>query len=227
MWEYFTSASAEARKILADASREKQEGIQGQWQQESPCREVLEQFKKKCGCRLWSQMLRRVYFAMKTGSLVSGPSKEVVEPSRKRKSTDFLRRIIDGMGGSLCRYNSFPSEDYFWWVSTGHGDCNNRKKRHCSWWCAAGGGHYEWRAPNRILVVQIGTNANEAKVFKAHAAPYNLINALKRLANQQKDGDSPIQSIVTGPHERCKKRTMDGLRNLHHRSRQSQCCGCG
>ena len=24
---------------------------------------------------------------------------------------------------------------------------------------------------NRILVVQLGTNANEAKVFKAHAAP--------------------------------------------------------
>ena len=43
------------------------------------------------------------------------------------------------------------------------------------------------------------------KVFKAHAAPSelcdNLINALKLLANQQKDGDSPIQSVVTGQHE--------------------------
>ena len=29
--------------IQEDASREKQEGIQGQWQQESPFREVLEQ----------------------------------------------------------------------------------------------------------------------------------------------------------------------------------------
>ena len=26
-------------------------------------------------------------------------------------------------------------------------------------------------APNRILVVQLGVNANEAKVFKPHAAP--------------------------------------------------------
>ena len=75
-----------------------------------------------------------------------------------------------------------------WWVSTGHAD--NRKKKHCSWWCAAQGGKYELRAPNRILVVQLGTDASEGKVFRAHAAPQglceNLINALKLLANQQR-----------------------------------------
>ena len=65
-------------------------------------------------------------------------------------------------------------------------------------------------------MVQIGVNANEAKVFKAHATPLvlcdNLINALKLLANHQKDGDSPIQSIVTYPHERSRRGIMDGLR---------------
>ena len=69
--------------------------------------------------------------------------------------------------------------------------------------------------PNRILVVQLGVNVNEAKVFKAHAAPLglcdNLINAVKLLANQQKDGDSTIQSIVTGLHERSRRGIMDGL----------------
>ena len=64
------------------------------------------------------------------------------------------------------------------------------------------GGQYEWRALNRILVVQLGVNANEAKVFKAHAALLglcdNLINALKLLANQQKNGDSPNHSTATG-----------------------------
>ena len=59
---------------------------------------------------------------------------------------------------------------------------------------------YEWRAPNRILVVQLGTNEDEATVFRAHAVPQglcgNLMNALTFLANQQKDGDSPIQNIV-------------------------------
>ena len=60
-----------------------------------------------------------------------------------RKSTDFSRRIsapVDGMGGVTSSYvcphcNGFPLDDYIWWVSTGHGDSNNRKK-HCNWWCA-------------------------------------------------------------------------------------------
>ena len=55
-------------------------------------------------------------------------------------------------------------------------------------------------------------------MFKSHAAPLglcdNLINALKLQANQQEDGDSPIQSIVTGPHERSRRGTMDGLRRF-------------
>ena len=67
-------------------------------------------------------------------------------------------------------------------------------------------------------MVQLGTNANEAKVFKAYAAPQglcdNLNNALSLLANQQKDGDSPIQSIVTGFHERSKKGIMDGVSSI-------------
>ena len=130
---------------------------------------------------------------------------------------DFLRRVIalvGGMGGVTLSFvcphrNNFPSEDSIWWVSTGHGDGNNRKKKHCNWWCAACGGQYEWRASNRILVVQLGANTNEAKVFKAHAAPLglcdNLINALKLLANQQKDGDRLTRIIVTGLHERSRR----------------------
>ena len=104
------------------------------------------------------------------------------------------------------------------------------KKRHCSWWCAAGGGQYEWRAPSRILVVQLGTNASGAKVFKAHAAPHglcdNLINALKLLADQQKAGGSPVQSIVTGLREREQKGNHGWATKLH-RSRQPQCGGRG
>ena len=67
-------------------------------------------------------------------------------------------------------------------------------------------------------MVQLGTNASEAKLFKAHAAPQgpcdNLVNALKLLANQQKEGDSPIQTIVTGLHERSRKGIMEGLRSF-------------
>ena len=67
-------------------------------------------------------------------------------------------------------------------------------------------------------MVQTGDSASQAKVFKAHAVPQrvceNLINALKLLANQQEDGDSPIQSIVTGLCERSRKGIMEGLRNF-------------
>ena len=59
-----------------------------------------------------------------------------------------------------------------------------------------------WRAPNRVLVIQDHKNRRNAKVFRAHAAPQgmcdNLSNALKLLANQQKDGDSPVKMVVQG-----------------------------
>ena len=48
MWEYFTPKRAEAKRIRDDAAREKQEGIQGQWQQGSPFREIVEHAQKKC-----------------------------------------------------------------------------------------------------------------------------------------------------------------------------------
>ena len=74
------------------------------------------------------------------------------------------------------------------------------------------------RAPSRLLVVPTGDSASQADVFKAHAVPQgvceNLINALKLLANQQNDGDSPIQSIVTGLCERSRNGIKEGLRNF-------------
>ena len=86
------------------------------------------------------------------------------------------------------------------------------------------------RAPNRLLVVQTGESAGQAKVFKAHAVPQglceHLINALKLLANQQKDGDNPMQNIVTGLCVRSRKGIMEGQRNLKKR-RQSLCSGSG
>ena len=67
-------------------------------------------------------------------------------------------------------------------------------------------------------MVQTGVSASQAKVFKAHAVPQgvceHLVNALKLSANQQKDGDSPVQSSVTGLCERNRKGVMEGLRNF-------------
>ena len=65
-----------------------------------------------------------------------------------------------------------------------------------------------WNKSKEVRI-QVAVNANEAKVFRAHAPPSglcgNLINALKLLAHQQKDGCSPRQSIVTGLHERSRR----------------------
>ena len=68
MWEYFTLKRAQAKKILEDAARERQEGIQGQWQQESPFREILEQVRGKVGMGCCPQMLRKGYIAMRDDS---------------------------------------------------------------------------------------------------------------------------------------------------------------
>ena len=69
-------------------------------------------------------------------------------------------------------------------------------------------------APDGFLVVQLRVNANEVEVYKAHASLLefcdNLINAFKLLANQQKDGDSRIQSFVAGLHERSRSRSFTG-----------------
>ena len=54
-----------------------------------------------------------------------------------RKSKDFLRRIIapvGGLGGVALSYicpqcNSFPLEDFFWWVSTGKKQCSCNLER--------------------------------------------------------------------------------------------------
>ena len=54
--------------------------------------------------------------------------------------------------------------------------------------------------------------------FGAHAVPSrlceNLINALKLLANQPKDGDSPIQHIIVGLKEKCRERIANGVRSI-------------
>ena len=68
MWEYFTLKRAWEKKILADAAQEKQEGIQGQWQQESPFKEVLEQAKRNADTDCNAQIMCRAYNAKKSGN---------------------------------------------------------------------------------------------------------------------------------------------------------------
>ena len=86
-----------------------------------------------------------------------------------------------------------------------------------------------WKVPHRILVKkQDSTDRREAKVFRAHAARQgvcdNLINALRLLANQQKDGDSPVEMVVLDFQEKSrltkvgkKSAQYNGrAQNVHH-----------
>ena len=90
--------------------------------------------------------------------------------------------------------------------------------KNTNWWCAICGEKYDWKQPNRLLVVQTGDSIDQAKVFKAHAVPQglcgNLVNALKLVANQQEDGDGLIQNIVTNLCEVSRKGLAEGLRNF-------------
>ena len=121
-----------------------------------------------------------------------------------RKSTDLLRRIIapvDAMGGVVVRLPALHMVGI-----DGKLRRQQQKEEALQLVVCSMLRPIRMDSTIRILVVQIGANADTAKVFKAHAALLglcdNLINEPKLLANHQKDGDSPIQSIITGLRER-------------------------
>ena len=67
MWEYFSLERLRAKKLMKDAEKEKQEGIQGQWQQESPAKEFLDRVKSSVDTDCTPRMMRFGYYALKDG----------------------------------------------------------------------------------------------------------------------------------------------------------------
>ena len=61
MWEYFSCERFKAKKFREEAEKEKQEGIQNQWQHESRAKEYLEQVKccKDTDCT--PRMMKQAY----------------------------------------------------------------------------------------------------------------------------------------------------------------------
>ena len=157
IWEYHSCVRSKAKKFREDAEKEKLEGIQGQWQRESPAMAYLEQVKccKDIDCT--PRMMKQAFLALKgegTGEYtkISSESKrkprnglltEQRKSSRRRKkdearklstvqeimlrSTDYLRRIIAPAGGQGGVTMSYLCP-HCWWVSP--------VKKHESWWCA-------------------------------------------------------------------------------------------
>ena len=161
MWEHFSCERSKVKKFRRLADEEKQAGIQGQWQQESPAREYLEEVKC-CHDTDWNESsVKKGFTACKNGTwekmkssdrafdrikeafelvALDETEKMSIAPKNMLRSTDYLRRIIAPVGGQggvtmsyLCpKCNSFPLEDYV---------CGEK---------------YDWKQPNRLLVVQTG-----------------------------------------------------------------------
>ena len=58
---YFSLERATAKQFLKDAEKEKWEGIQGEWQQESPAKEYLDQVKSSADTDHTPKMMRFGY----------------------------------------------------------------------------------------------------------------------------------------------------------------------
>ena len=67
MWEHFTVDRAWAKALLADAEKEKLGGMQGLWQLEPSFKEVPEQIKKSSDRNCNAYLMRRAYYAGKSG----------------------------------------------------------------------------------------------------------------------------------------------------------------
>ena len=68
MWEHFLQERSRAKSFRELAEEEKQAGIQGQWQQESPAREYLEQVKFSHDTDCNEPMMKKGFTALKNGT---------------------------------------------------------------------------------------------------------------------------------------------------------------
>ena len=67
MWEYFCQERSRVKKCREEAEKERQAGVQGQWQQESPAGEYLEQVKCCNDSDCTHRMMKHGFSALKSG----------------------------------------------------------------------------------------------------------------------------------------------------------------
>ena len=67
MWEYFCRERERVKKFREQAEGEKQAGIQGQWQLESPAKEYLEQVKRRDDTFCTENDEEELFTALKSG----------------------------------------------------------------------------------------------------------------------------------------------------------------
>ena len=66
-WEYYCRERSGVKKLREDAEKERQAGIQGQWQHGSPARKSLEQVKCCSDTDCTPRMMKQAFLALKGG----------------------------------------------------------------------------------------------------------------------------------------------------------------
>ena len=66
MWEYFCRERARVKRFREQAEEEKQAGMEGQWQLESPAREYLEQAQCCNDTDCTQRMIKQGFVALKS-----------------------------------------------------------------------------------------------------------------------------------------------------------------
>ena len=74
MWEYFCRERDRVKRFREQAEEERQAGIQGQWQLESPAKECLEQVKSRDDTCCTERMMKQGFVVLKSGDWAENKS---------------------------------------------------------------------------------------------------------------------------------------------------------
>ena len=246
MWEYFCRARARVKRFREEAGEEGQAGIQGQWQMETSAREYLEQDECCNDTDCTHRMMKQGFLAMKSGEWEEFQNTFRKEVKVSEWAFDRIKEAFEKVAKDEAKKLSTIQETCQKAQITCDASSRQRGSKEAlrcpicdriatlRWKTASCGSlretgalfggarffeeKYDWKQPNRLLMVQTGESVNQAKAFGAHAVPQGLygnrINALKLLANQQEDGDGLIQNIVTNIREGSREGLTNGLRDF-------------
>ena len=217
--------------------------MQGQWKQESPAREYLEQLKCCHGTDCNEPMMKKGFTALKEWNMgrIKKPSGkkmkasgwafdkikeafELVAQDETEKmsivqeimlrSTDFRRRQSEVREESQC-LTCAQTATVSLGKTTFGGSLGERPQ--------SGGAQFVEKSTTGGKHTGCWSckrcgNLSKQRYFKAHAVLQglcaNLTNAWKLLANQQEDGDGLLQNIVTNLSTGSRKGLTDGLRDF-------------
>ena len=182
MWEHFLQERSRAKRFRELAVEEKQAGMQGQWQQESPAREHLEHVKcchvpdcnepmmKKGFTSLknetWeesSETFRKRMRSLRMGLRQDQRGVRVGSTGRGRKRWALCKRSCSE-ARTICahhcaRWRTWRGHNVVLVLAlqqfpSGRLRLVGSKGKTAMWWCAIFGEKYDWKQQNRLLVVQ-------------------------------------------------------------------------